>query len=102
MTTAQMLAKVKEAMRIRHTALDTTLTDDINAGALELKRSGVSVFDNDNLRDDALIEVAVRYYVMAAEDYNGKASQYMQSFEKLRDAMAMSGDYKLTEDEDEG
>lgn len=101
MTTAQMLEKVKEAMRIRHTALDATLTDDINAGALELQRSGVSVFVENQIRDDALIENAIRYFVLAAEDYNGKAGQYTQAFEKLRDALAVSTGYKA-ESNDEG
>ena len=101
MTTAQMLTKIKEAMRIRHTALDATLTDDIDAGALELQRSGVSVFDNSQIRDDALIENAIRYFVMAAEDYNGKAAQYTQAFEKLRNALSMSTGYKA-ESNDEG
>jgi len=101
MTTAQMLVKIKDSMRISHSALDDTLTDDINAGALELKRSGVSVFDQGLIRDDELIQNAIRYFVMAAEDYNGKGSQYTLSFERLRNALAMSKDYKA-EDEDEG
>lgn len=101
MTIAQMLVKIKNAMRISHNALDTTLWADIEAGALELKRSGVSVYENDELKDDALVENAIRYYVFALEDYNGKAQQYQQSFEKLRNAMAQSKDYIL-EDEDAG
>lgn len=101
MTIAQMLVKIKNAMRISHSALDTTLWADIEAGALELKRSGVSVYENDELKDDALVENAIRYYVFALEDYNGKAQQYQQSFEKLRNAMAQSKDYIL-EDEDAG
>lgn len=102
MTAAQMLIKIKQAMRISHAALDTTLSDDINAGALELKRSGVSVYENGELKDDALVENAIRYYVFMVEDYNGKAQQYQQSFERLRNAMAQSKDYILVENGDEG
>lgn len=102
MTPEQMLTKIKESMRIRHTALDATLTDDIKAGALELKRSGVSVYDDEDLiRDDELIINAIRYFVMAAEDYNGKAAQYTLAFEKLRDALSMSTGYKAVSN-DEG
>jgi hypothetical protein len=102
MTTAQMLVKIKEAMRISHTALDVTLSDDIEAGALELERSGVSVYEDGELKSNALVENAIRYYVFAVEDYNGKAQQYHQSFEKLRNAMAQSEAYKLTEEDDAG
>ena len=102
MTAAQMLVKVKESMRIRHTALDDTLTDDINAGALELKRSGVSVYDQSGqIRDDELIVNAIRFFVMAAEDYNGKAEQYTQAFERLRNALSLSAGYRA-ENDDEG
>ncbi len=101
MTTAQMLVKIKQAMRISHAALDTTLSDDIDAGALEMKRSGVSVYENNELKNDALVENAIRYYVFAVEDYNGKAQQYQQSFERLRNAMAQSKDYILAEEDDD-
>ncbi len=101
MTTAQMLVKIKDSMRISHSALDDTLTDDINAGALELKRSGVSVFDQGLIRDDELIVNAIRFFVMAAEDYNGKAEQYTQAFERLRNALSLSDGYRA-ESNDEG
>ena len=73
----------------------------IDAGALELKRSGVSVYENNELKNDALVENAIRYYVFAVEDYNGKAQQYQQSFERLRNAMAQSKDYILAEEDDD-
>lgn len=102
MTTANFVEKVKDAMRIRHDSLDAILADDIEAGALELKRAGVLAYnDSDELSDDELVLTAIRYYVMATEDYAGKASQYMQSFERLRDALSQSADYILTEDSDE-
>ncbi|MBR5421015.1 MAG: hypothetical protein IK115_07720 [Lachnospiraceae bacterium] len=94
MTAAALLTKIKNYMRIRHNALDDTITDDINAGTLELTRAGVSVYEENEIRDDELILTAIRYHVMAAEDYNGKGSQYQQSFEKLRDAMSLSGEYR--------
>lgn len=97
MTTAQVLEQLKSRMRIRHEALDGVLTEDINAGALELTRAGVSVYKEDpgtELRDDALIATAICYHAMAAEDYGGKAQQYQQSFEKLRDALSQSGGYQ--------
>ncbi len=94
MTTEALLTKIKNCMRIRHDALDDTITDDIKAGALELQRAGVSVYEENRIRDDELIYTAIRYFVMAAEDYNGKAQQYQLSFERLRDALSLSGEYK--------
>ena len=98
MTKAALLAKIKDNMRIRHTALDNAITDDMNAGALELERAGVSAYQiKDNAKefsDDQLVLTAIRYFVQSAENYNDKGQQYQQSFEKLRDAMALSGDYQ--------
>lgn len=98
MTAEVLLEKIKNNMRIRHTALDAAITDDMYAGALELERAGVSAYkvvnDQKEFSDDQLVITAIRYFVQSAENYNDKGTQYQQSFEKLRDAMALSGDYK--------
>ncbi len=98
MTAAALLAKIKNNMRIRHTALDTAITDDMNAGALELERAGVSAYKTVNnskeFVDNELVLTAIRYFVQSAENYNDKGQQYQQSFNKLRDAMALSGEYQ--------
>jgi hypothetical protein len=101
MTVAQCLAKVKEAMRIKHNQLDNTLTDDINAAALDLQRAGVVVYQvNDNvttLVDDQLVQTAIRLYVFACEDYNDKGEQYRQGYQSLLSALALSGSYRDAE-----
>lgn len=98
MTVASLLAKIKNNMRIRHTALDTAITDDINAGALELERAGVPAYievnGNKEIKNDELIQTAIRYFVMSVENYNDRGQQYQQSFENLRNAMSLSGEYQ--------
>lgn len=98
MKSEELLEKVKKAMRIRHNALDEILLDDIRAGALDMTRTGVSVYQSQNkqlFRDDELIATAIRLYVMAIEDYVGKGQQFMSDYKSIRDSLCLNKKYKL-------
>lgn len=92
----ELLEQIKKSMRISHTTLDDTLSSDIQAGALELKRAGVRALEEDGetLRDEALIYKALELYCKAQEDFEGKGPMYETAYEKLRDSMALCGDYR--------
>lgn len=92
----ELLEQIKKSMRIGHTALDDTLLSDIEAGALELKRAGVQALEEDGktLRDEALVYKALELYCKAQEDFEGKGPMYEAAYEKLRDSMALCGDYR--------
>lgn len=91
----ELLEQIKKSQRITHDLLDDILITDINAGADELFRAGVMSYDNNGkIIDNPLIRKAIELYVKAMEDFEEKGSMYMTSFERLRDAMALSGDYR--------
>ena len=90
----EILEQIKKSQRITHDALDDILMTDIEAGACELQRAGVNPFDDDgNISNGALVRKAIELYAKGMEDFEEKGSAYMASFEKLRDAMALSGTY---------
>lgn len=93
----KMLDQIKKSMRISHNALDDILKEDIQAGALDLLRSGVPPFRKEGntkqIKDDALIRKAIELYAKAQEDYEGKGERYQISYEKLRDSLSLCGDY---------
>lgn len=95
--TEGLLTQVKLSMRISHAKLDDVLLDDIEAGALDLKISGVLPFVNDDekktLKEDALLYKALELYCKWQEDFQGKGEKYEKSYKNLKDAMALCGDY---------
>jgi len=92
----ELLEQIKKSQRISHDALDDILTTDIHAGADELFRvGGMSYDDSGNIVDRPLIRKAIELYAKGMEDFEEKGSMYMASFERLRDAMAQSGDYRV-------
>lgn len=92
----EMLDQIKKSQRITHDLLDDILRTDIDAGAGELMRAGVEPFDEEgNISERPLVRKAIELYAKGMEDFEEKGSVYMASFEKLRDAMALSGDYNV-------
>ena len=91
-----LLQQIKDSMRIKHSALDSAIQDDIEAATLDLIRVGVQPYsnvENKTLKEDALLRKACELYSKAEEDYQGKGEKYNQSYEKLRDSLALCGDY---------
>lgn len=92
----ELLEQIKKSQRITHDSLDDILQTDIDAGAGELMRAGVDPFDaKGNISENPLIRKAIELYAKSMEDFEEKGNAYMASFEKLRDAMALSGDYNV-------
>lgn len=92
----EILDQIKKSQRITHDLLDDILRTDIDAGADELMRAGVEPFDDEgNISERPLVRKAIELYAKGMEDFEEKGSTYMASFEKLRDAMALSGDYNV-------
>lgn len=92
----ELLEQIKKSQRITHDALDDILQTDIDAGAGELLRAGVDPFDTEgSISEKPLIRKAIELYAKGMEDFEEKGSVYMASFENLRDAMALSGEYNV-------
>ena len=73
----KLLKQVKDSIRIKNEKLDGTIQADIEAGALDLRRVGI-----------------VALNVKAEEDFQGKGEQYRRSYEGLRDALSLDGEYR--------
>lgn len=92
----ELLEQVKRSQRISHSALDDILLSDIEAGAGELLRAGVYPYETDgSISKNPLIRKAIELYAKGMEDFEEKGSTYIASFEKLRDAMALNGEYNV-------
>lgn len=91
----EMIEQVKLSQRISHNALDDILLSDIEAGACELLRAGVYPYAADGkcISERPLIRKAIELYAKGMENFEEKGSTYMADFDKLRDAMALSGEY---------
>ena len=90
----ELLEQVKKSQRISHDALDDVLLSDIEAAAGDLSRAGVYPYTAEgSIIENPLICKAIELYAKGMEDFEEKGSTYMASFEKLRDAMALSGEY---------
>lgn len=88
-----MLDKIKVAMRIFHTMLDTDITSNIDACMLDLQRVGISKEKAVPDSPDALIQKAAELYCKWQYDFNGKGDQFQKAFENLRDALSLCEDY---------
>ena len=81
--------QVRNSMRISHIHLDCDIANNIETARLDMRRVGINIE-----KDDALMDKAVELYCKAQFDYLGKGDQFLQNYEKMRDAMSMAEEYK--------
>ena len=92
----ELIQAIKDSMRIRHTALDEDIRDDIMAAAADMYRVGVQPYANvgkSKLKKDPLIRKAAELYCKEQASYMGRGDKLESSYEKLRDALSLSGEY---------
>lgn len=85
-----MVEKVKRDLRWSHSKLDDDISDNIEACKLDMKRVGI-----DPLKSDLLMEKAIKLYCRWQYNFENQADRYMNAYKSLRNAMSLSGDYKL-------
>lgn len=81
--------EVKNALRVRHRELDSEIRDTIEAAKAELIRVGVDV-DSDKI----LIQRCIELYCKAHFDFDNSSARFLEAFEKMRDALSLSADYR--------
>jgi hypothetical protein len=86
-----MLEKVKMSLRITHDALDSDISDTIDACKRDLSISGVEIIED----TDELIIQACKTYARAEYDFGGKGEKYKESYELLKQHLSLCGDYKV-------
>lgn len=91
----ELVEKIKNSMRIKHSALDQDIKDNIEVAAADFIRVGVWPYSDEKktVKKDALITKAMELYCKAQADFEGKGIQFQASYEKLRDAISLCGDY---------
>lgn len=92
----ELLKAIKGSMRIKHNALDESIRDDIETAIADMVRVGVNPYSGKRksaLKEDKLVTKAVELYCKGQADFMGKGDQFEASYEKLRDAMSLCGDY---------
>ncbi len=89
-----MLNNIKTSLRIMNAAFDIEILNLIDAAKIELKISGVNKIDE----TDPLIIRAITLYVKANFGWDNPDSQrLLESFNSLRQHIALSGDYNVVE-----
>lgn len=85
-----MLEKVKLALRIKVTSLDSEITDLIEACKIDLSISGIKVIND----TDPLIQRAIIVYCKANFGLDNKESEkYQLSYDMLKQSLALCSDY---------
>lgn len=89
-----MLDAIKLSLRISHTALDSEISDLIDAARLDLIQSGISSTKaNDDT--DALIRRAITVYVKANFLADGvEATRFQTAYDLLKVHLSLSTDYQ--------
>ena len=86
----ELLEKVKVALRIKHSALDDDILDNIQACLTDLQMHGIAHAD----KTDPLIQNAVKLYCKAEyTDDLTKAEKYVQRYRDLRDCLKVAEGY---------
>ena len=87
----ELLEELKTALRIGSSRFDESeLIPLINACKVDMKISGVEIIEE----TDALVRQAIKLYAKAYFGYYDDSEKYKKAYEGLRDAMALSGDYR--------
>lgn len=92
----KLVKPIKDSMRIKHSELDADIENNIAAATADMLRVGVQPYcdvKKKKLKDDSLIGKAIELYCKAQANYMGKGPQFEASYEKLRDALSLCGDY---------
>jgi hypothetical protein len=84
-----LLTKIKNNLRISHSALDDDLSDTINACLTDLQVCGVKAPET-----DPLILNAVKLYCRKEfTDDTSKAAAYQERYDALKSSLMMTGEY---------
>jgi uncharacterized phage protein (predicted DNA packaging) len=98
-----LLLKIKNNLRISHSALDDDLGDSIAACLADLKVCGVRTPEPDDPQDfDPLILNAVKLYCRKEyTDDTSKAAEYQKRYDALKSCLMMASEYNGEADANE-
>lgn len=91
MNSTEIVNTIRTALRI--TGTNAGITAEINGSIDACRRELEEVGVKNTAETDALIIRAFILYAKADFDFAGKGQQFRASFEQLKGALAMAGDY---------
>lgn len=90
-----LIDDVKDALRVSGSAMNTEITDLINAAVADLKLSGVLTAKAESTTDP-LIRRAVVVYAKANFGYdNGEADRFQSAYDMLKRHLLLSQEYTV-------
>lgn len=85
----ELIKKMRERLRIKSGVLDSEISDNMQSGILELKRVGI-VDPDLNI---PLLFTCIEFYCKWLIGFEGDGEKYEKAFERVRDALSISGEY---------
>lgn len=83
-------------MRISHRGLDREIESNVITCLMDMGRVGIAALSSGNdWEERPLLVKATELYCKWQFDYQGKGETYMKSYENLRDALSLCGDYNV-------
>ena len=91
-----LLLKIKNALRISHSALDDDLSDTVAACLMDLKVCGVKAPEPDDPQEtDPLVLNAIKLYCRKEfTDDPAKAADYQSRYDSLKSCLMMAENYR--------
>lgn len=89
-----MLDRIKKAIGVSHNAKDDVYQAYIDAGIEDARNNGVS----EEAMYSHLGFALILTYVKAEIDFEGKGERFRENYEKARDTMSLSENYKENTD----
>lgn len=86
--------KIKKALKRSDDAIDDEIKNNIEACLNELNRVGISV-----TAEKPLIDKCCELYCKAQLNFDNNSERFQLAFEKLRDSLSLSSEYKEQKNE---
>lgn len=88
-----LLEEVKLDLRIKHTAIDSSIDEDIQTALELISTAGVRPDTT-----DSLVKRAVKFYLRYVNDYDSRGADYKVAFDDLLKTMTLSSKRRLNEE----
>lgn len=88
-----LVASAKTWLRITSSTVEDEIKQVMEACLIDLKNAGVVTIDP----DDAMIKQALKLHLKSQFGYDSEADRFGQSYEFLKNSLALSGDYNVEE-----
>lgn len=91
-----LVLKIKNNIRIKHTALDDDIMDTINAALNDLSLCGVRIpnVEGSDIMDPLILNAVKLFCKVEYTDDSGKAAEYQRRYDSLKTCLMMSEKYR--------